>query len=285
MTASELVDDPVLAHLEELSVSFPVARSGRLRKGKTPVAALGGITLDVFRGETLGVVGESGSGKSTLGKAMLGMQAASTGYVEFDGRKLASMSDSEIQRFRRRAQMIFQDPFSSLDPRMRVGELVSEPFAIHGLMRRRSRELAVDDLLRLVAVDPRDKYRYPHQFSGGQRQRIGIAQALAVSPEFIVCDEPTSALDVSVQAQILNLLMDLKERLNLTMVFISHDLATVRVISDRVAVLHKGELVEIGSADRIFSDPQHPYTRTLLASSSDVMATSASDGFMGSDAI
>lgn len=227
--------------------------------GKKTIHAVRDVSFSLQKGEILGLVGESGSGKSTLGKMLLGLIPPTSGEIFFDGEKIRSPRNPTLCQ---RMQMIFQDPFASLNPRMTVGELIGEPLKIH---RRKNPASRVEELLDLVGLPFLSKGRYPHEFSGGQRQRIGIARALALHPQFIVCDEPISALDVSIQAQIVNLLLRLKKELGLTYLFIAHDLAMVRYISTRVAVMHQGEIVEIAPTEEIYSQPQHPYTKLLLS--------------------
>ncbi|WP_372913048.1 ABC transporter ATP-binding protein [Salinigranum sp.] len=237
------------------------------------VKAVDGVSFDIHRGETLGLVGESGCGKSTTGETVLRLRAPTGGDVRFDGESVYDLTGSDLARFRRRAQIVFQDPFSSLDPRMTVGEIVAEPLVVHDIPEdaggqgpREWRRERAADLLERVGLSAAQVDRYPHEFSGGQRQRIGIARALALDPDFVVLDEPVSALDVSVQAQVLNLLSDLQEEFGLTYLFIAHDLSVVRHLCDRVAVMYLGNVVELGSVDDIFESPDHPYTQALLES-------------------
>jgi len=252
-----------LVRAESLTVSFPV---GRGWWGRRVLHAVDGVDLEVREGEVLALVGESGSGKTTLGRAMLGLVRPARGTVIFAGRALAQLDRGALRELRRDMQIIFQDPFASLDPRMRVDEIVGEGLAVHGLGDRAARRERVQEMLLLVGLDAEHARRYPHALSGGQRQRVGIARALAVNPRFVVADEPVSSLDVSVQAQILNVLADLRRRLGLTMLFISHNLGVVRLMADRVAVLYLGRVVEVGEAASLFRSPAHPYTRVLLAS-------------------
>ncbi|QQO20603.1 ABC transporter ATP-binding protein [Bradyrhizobium diazoefficiens] len=244
-----------------LSVHFG-RRRGATRPG---VVALDRVNLKIARGEILGLVGESGCGKSTLARTLLGLVRPSAGEIRFAGESIGNLPESQLRPYRRRMQIVFQDPFSSLNPRMRIGEIIAEAMFVHGHATKISAAPLVADLLKLVGLDPEMANRYPHEFSGGQRQRIGIARALAVQPEFIACDEPVSALDVSIQAQIVNLLHDLRKKLGLTYLFVSHDLAVVRHISDRVAIMYLGRIVEIAPKQRVYEQPLHPYTQALLA--------------------
>ncbi|HUA35482.1 MAG TPA: dipeptide ABC transporter ATP-binding protein [Candidatus Binataceae bacterium] len=253
-----------LVRVEKLSKEFPAGQTG-LFGGKLFLKAVAGVDLEIMPGETLGLVGESGSGKSTLGRLILKLIEPTAGRVIFEGRDLASLTRADLRALRRQMQLVFQDPYSSLNPRMRVRAIVGEGIEIHKLARGREKEDRIIELLRMVGMGPDAADRYPHEFSGGQRQRIGIARALAVSPRFVVLDEPVSALDVSIQAQIINLLQDLQERLNLTYLFIAHDLRVVEHISRRVAIMYLGKIVEIASRDEIYANPRHPYTRALLS--------------------
>jgi oligopeptide transport system ATP-binding protein len=252
--------------VRNLKKYFPINAGIILQRQVGAVKAVDDISFDVYEGETLGLVGESGCGKSTTGRTVLQLYRPTSGSVEFEGRELTTMPAGELRRMRRRMQMIFQDPFASLNPRMSVGNIISEPLRIHGVMKNKA-EMAeyVAELLKKVGLNPYFVNRYPHEFSGGQRQRIGIARALAVSPKLIVCDEPVSALDVSIQAQVINLLEDLQEKFSLTYLFIAHDLSVVRHISDRVGVMYLGHMMELTDRDSIFENPLHPYTKALLS--------------------
>jgi oligopeptide transport system ATP-binding protein len=254
-----------LLEVKNLKTHFPV-RAGLLQRPVGWVKAVDGVSFSINEGETVGLVGESGCGKTTLGRTILRLIAPTEGEIRFNGQDILKMDGADLKPFRRRAQMIFQDPYGSLNPRMTIGNIVGEALRIHKLCASRNDERArVAELLRAVGLDPDHARRYPHEFSGGQRQRIGIARALAVEPKFIVCDEPVSALDMSVQAQIINLLQDLQEQFKLTYLFIAHDLAVVEHISDRVLVMYYGKIVEAATAEQIYGNPQHEYTKTLLA--------------------
>jgi oligopeptide transport system ATP-binding protein len=259
-----MTEDNTLLDVQGLKKHFPIMR-GLVRKQVGAVKAVDGVSFTVRRGETFGLVGESGCGKSTTGRVILQLYRPTEGTVTFDGKELTELKGEEIRRLRPRMQMIFQDPYASLNPRLTVGQLVSEPLVIHLQMNRQQRTERVHQLLELVGLNPKFDQRYPHEFSGGQRQRIGVARALALNPEFIVCDEPISALDVSVQAQVVNLLEDLQEKLELTYLFIAHDLSMVRHISTRVAVMYLGKLMELASRDELYDNPLHPYTQALLS--------------------
>jgi len=255
---------PVLLQVEDLVVHFPILR-GLLQKRVGTVYAVDGVSFVIRQGETLGLVGESGCGKSTTGRAIIQLQRPTAGRVIFEGNDLVQIGGDTLRRIRRRMQMIFQDPYSSLNPRMTVRQLISEPMAIHNTHRGKERDERVAHLLSLVGMNPAFTSRYPHEFSGGQRQRIGIARALALEPSLIVCDEPISALDVSIQAQVVNLLEDLQESLGLTYLMIAHDLSMVRHISDRVAVMYLGVIVELADCKTLYGNPLHPYTQALLS--------------------
>jgi oligopeptide transport system ATP-binding protein len=257
--------DGALLGVRDLTKHFPVRKGLLIERTVDHVKAVDGVSFDIQEGETLGLVGESGSGKSTTGYCILQLLKPSGGSVRFQDKELTTMGREDIRRMRREMQIVFQDPYASLDPRMTVGDIVAEPLQVHGVGTPRSRRDQVRYLLDVVGFNPNYTNRYPHEFSGGQRQRIGIARALALNPKLIVCDEPVSALDVSIQAQILNLLKDLQKEFQLTYLFIAHDLAVVRSMSDRIAVMNKGRLVEMGPAEEVYTTPKDEYTKALLA--------------------
>jgi oligopeptide transport system ATP-binding protein len=254
-----------LLSVRDLTKHFPIKQGLLIERTVEHVKAVDGVSFDVAEGETLGLVGESGSGKSTTGYCILRLLEPTAGSVRFQGKELTTLGREEVRRMRREMQIVFQDPYASLDPRMTVGDIVAEPLQVHGVGSPRSRRDQVRYLLDVVGFNPNYTNRYPHEFSGGQRQRIGIARALALNPKLIVCDEPVSALDVSIQAQILNLLKDLQKEFQLTYLFIAHDLAVVRSMSDRIAVMNRGKLVELGPAEEVYTNPKDEYTRALLA--------------------
>ena len=255
-------DDLVV--VRDLKKYFPIT-AGLLQQKVGDVKAVDGIDFNIRRGETLGLVGESGSGKTTAGRVILRLTDATAGSITFDGRDITHLSRSELRPIRKEMQIIFQDPYASLNPRMTVGDIIKEPLQIHHLADGKDAERRVQELLSMVGLQPYHANRYPHEFSGGQRQRVGIARALAVDPKFIVADEPVSALDVSIQAQVINLLQDLQKQLGLTFLFIAHDLSVVRHISNRVAVMYVGKIIEIADRDRLYANPLHPYTQALLS--------------------
>jgi peptide/nickel transport system ATP-binding protein len=269
---------PVLVKVDQASRSFDVSAPWLERvlsgKGRSILRAVDGVSFDIRKGETLALVGESGCGKSTVARLLVGLYPLSGGTISFDGQAIETLSSPLGKAIRQRLQMIFQDPYASLNPRWRVGRIIAEPIRTHKTLSDEAAiEARVDELLKLVGLSPADKVKYPHQFSGGQRQRISIARALSTRPEFLVCDEPTSALDVSVQAQVLNLMKDLQRELGLTYLFISHNLAVVRHIADRVGVMYLGRIAEIAPKDELFSNPWHPYTRMLLDAIPDLAMT------------
>jgi oligopeptide transport system ATP-binding protein len=263
---AEAVDAPLLLEVRGLRMHFPVTEGFITHRKVGEVKAVDGVDFAVRRGETLGLVGESGCGKTTTGRCILRLERPTAGEILFDGIDIAKHKRNDLAALRRRIQVIFQDPYSSLNPRMKVGEIIAEPIKVHGIEPDPGRRTArVRELLAVCGLDPKFGDRYPHEMSGGQRQRVGIARALALEPEFIVCDEAVSALDVSIQAQIINLLEDLRERFRLTYLFIAHDLSVVRHLCQRVAVMYLGRIVELAACDELFSSPLHPYTQALLA--------------------
>ncbi len=255
----------ILLEVKGLKMHFPLTQGIIIQRQVGAVKAVDGLNFFIRRGETLGLVGESGCGKSTTGRAILQLYRPTAGQVLFEGQDLCKMGGERLRQMRRRMQMIFQDPYASLNPRMTVGNIIGEPMEIHNLAKGKEKQEKVQELLRVVGLNPYFSNRYPHEFSGGQRQRIGVARALAVQPEFIVCDEPISALDVSIQAQIINLLEELQAEFHLTYLFIAHDLSVVRHLSDRVAVMYLGKIVEIATRDDLYRTPLHPYTKALLS--------------------
>ena len=265
MVTAESSSNETLVSVKDLKMYFPVTEGLLIQRHTGDVKAVDGLSFDVSRNETLGLVGESGCGKSTTGRAILQLHKPTAGSVKFDEVELTNLKGAELRKFRRRMQMIFQDPFSSLNPRMTVAKIIGEPMAIHGLYKGQERRDRIEFIMNAVGLNPLFAKRYPHEFSGGQRQRIGIARALAVEPDFIVCDEPVSALDVSIQAQVVNLLEDLQTEFGLTYLFIAHDLSVVKHISDRIAVMYLGHIVELSEANDLYNNPIHAYTRALLS--------------------
>lgn len=257
------MSEQILLRAQNIKKYFPI-RKGLLMREVAQVKAVDDVSLEIRRGETLGLVGESGCGKSTLGRTLIRLYEPTAGEIELDGKDFLSLSGGSLRKSRRNIQMIFQDPYAALDPRMTVGQILMQPFEIHGLLTPSERSQRARELLELVGLKASHVNRYPHEFSGGQRQRICIARAIALEPELIVCDEPVSALDVSIQAQILNLLKDLQEKLKLTYLFISHDLSVIEYFCDRVAVMYLGKIVELAPKDELFANPKHPYTQALI---------------------
>ena len=255
-----------LLRVDDLKVHFPVMRGVLLKKQFGTVHAVDGISFTLARGETLGLVGESGCGKSTTGLAVLRMQAATSGRIEFEGQDITQYTKAQMQPIRQRLQMVYQDPYGSLNPRMKVNDIIGEPLVVHGLATDQATyDNRIAELMRSVGLLPDMADRYPHEFSGGQRQRIGIARALALEPSLIICDEPVSALDVSIQAQVVNVLQELQDRMGLAYLFIAHDLSVVRHLSHRVAVMYLGRIVEIAPRDALYQEPMHPYTQALMS--------------------
>jgi oligopeptide/dipeptide ABC transporter ATP-binding protein len=258
-------DGDVLVRVTGLKKYFPVQSTSAFRRSQEQVHAVDGVDLEVFRGETLGLVGETGCGKSTLARCIARLLDLSDGEVDFDGRDITNLSARQMRPLRREMQMIFQDPYGSLNPRRRVGSIIGDPFALHGVADGAERKRRVQEVMELVGLKPEHFNRFPAEFSGGQRQRIGVARALALRPKLIICDEPVSALDVSIQAQIINLLADLQSEFNLTYIFIAHDLSVVRHVSDRVAVMYLGKIVELAPVEDVYQVPRHPYSNALLS--------------------
>jgi len=254
-----------LVQVDHLKKYFPIIRGVIIQRHVCDIKAVDGVSFDIYKGETLGLVGETGSGKTTVGRTMLQLYEPTDGQVVFDGTDLTTLKGSKLRHMRRRMQMIFQDPYASLNPRMTVGSIVAEPLEVHMIAHGKEKRERVQELLRLVGLNPYFVNRYPHEFSGGQRQRIGIARALALNPDLIICDEPISSLDVSIQAQVVNLLEELQGRLGLTYLFIAHDLSMVRHISDRMAVMYLGKIMELTNRDEIYLNPLHPYTQALMS--------------------
>ena len=266
MKESKVKLGDVLVDVKNLKMHFPIAEGVLLSSVVAQVKAVDGISFHINKGETLGLVGESGCGKTTVGRCILQLETATAGEISYEGRNLTEFSQKDMNLVREKIQVIFQDPFSSLNPRMKIGDILSEPIKVHGIIDDpEERQKRVFELLSLCGLNPKFADRYPHEMSGGQRQRVGVARALALNPEFIICDEAVSALDVSIQAQVINLLEDLREKFDLTYLFISHDLSVIRHICHRVAVMYLGHMVELADCDELYDNPIHPYTRALLS--------------------
>jgi len=259
------IPDGALVQVIGLKKYFPITQGIVFQHKVADVKAVDGLDFSIQRGETLGLVGESGCGKSTTGRSILQLYRPTAGAVYFQGKDLVKLQGEELRKMRRNMQMIFQDPYASLNPRMTVGDIIGEPLEVHNIVKGKEKKERVQELLQIVGLNPYFVNRYPHEFSGGQRQRIGVARSLAVNPDFIVCDEPISALDVSIQAQIINLLEELQEKFHLTYLFIAHDLSVVRHISDRIAVMYLGKIVELTDRTSLYANPLHPYTKALLS--------------------
>ena len=260
-----MAENKALVRIEHLKMYFPITQGIIVQRHVGDIKAVDDVSFEIYQGETLGLVGESGCGKSTTGRCILQLYRPTDGKVYFEDHNLVELKGEALRRMRRRMQMIFQDPYASLNPRMTVGQIVGEPLEVHDILKGKAQKERVQELLRIVGLNPYFINRYPHEFSGGQRQRVGIARALAVQPSFIVADEPISALDVSIQAQIINLLEDLQDQFGLTYLFIAHDLSVVRHISNRIAVMYLGKIVELTDRDTLYQNPLHPYTQALLS--------------------
>lgn len=258
-------ENEALVIVRNLKKYFPITKGNIMQRHVGDIKAVDGVSLDIYRGETLGLVGETGCGKTTLGRTMLRLYKPTEGQIIFDGCDLIDIKSSELRHMRRRMQMIFQDPYASLNPRMTIGSIISAPLTVHKVASGQEKRERVNELLEMVGLSPHFLNRYPHEFSGGQRQRVGIARALALNPDLIICDEPISSLDVSIQAQVVNLLEELQEQLGLTYLFIAHDLSMVRHISDRMGVMYLGKIVELADRDEIYLNPLHPYTQALMS--------------------